>query len=155
MAKQKKFFAFSLVELMAAVAIVGILVALALPRYRLFIATSRQAEAQSNLGIIATLQQTYQLKYDGKHFTDSFNMGQGGGGSCQDANQKNELGFRVVDCGKLRYTYNAATFGSAKNDGANNSLLIYPGCTGSADEWSITKERVLTNTDKIIEKCHN
>ena len=74
MLKHKKFCGFSLVELMAAVAVVSILVALALPRYRLFITSSRQAEAQSNLGIIASLQQTHQLK-DGGYYTTNFKVG--------------------------------------------------------------------------------
>ena len=126
--KRKKLFAFSLVELMAALAVIMVLVTLALPRYRVFIATSRQAEAQSNLGIIAKLQQTYQLKYIGKYYANSnFKMGQGSSdGTCgnNENSQQNELGFRVSQCSKLRYTYytpngpnppsNATIIGEAK-----------------------------------------
>ena len=151
----KKIFGFTLVELMAALAVVMVLVALALPRFRLFIATARQAEAQSNLGIIASLQQTYQLKYNGNYFDTNFDMGKGkAGGDCLDANQKNELGFRVVNCRKLRYTYNPTSSGGgeAENDG-NQVLKIYPNCSGSIDKWSITDGRVLKNNSNIIEAC--
>ena len=49
---------------MAAAAIMGILVSLALPRYRLFMARSRMAEAKTNLGIIYGLQQSYKAEFE-------------------------------------------------------------------------------------------
>ncbi len=155
-AKHKKIFAFSLVELMAALAVVMVLVALALPRYRLFIASSRQAEAQANLGIIASLQQTYQLKYD-QYYTTTFDLGKGAAvGDCTtDANTKNGLGFRVVNCAKLRYTYSPTNGGGeAENDGSQ-LLKIYPGTcsSGSTDQWSIDDKRELTNSPNIISTC--
>lgn len=157
MARQRNmFFAFTLVELMAAVSVVMILVALALPRYRLFIASSRQAEANANLGIIATLQQSYQLKFDGQYF-DSLNMG-GSASPCSDDEQKNPLGFRAVSCDDLRYKYTTSSTnkggGSAKNDGSISTKYIYPGCT-ETDEWTITEQRQLENKVPVIQKCHN
>ena len=156
-AKHKKIFAFSLIELMAALAVVMVLVALALPRYRLFIASSRQAEAQSNLGIIASLQQTYQLKHDGNYSNSLSNMGMGiSGGQCGLAVESNELGFRVINCSKLRYTYSSGSSGGgeAENDGSQ-LLKIYPGtCSGgSTDNWSINDKRELTNSPDIISTC--
>ena len=159
MLKHKKFCAFSLVELMAAVAVVSILVTLALPRYRLFITSSRQAEAQANLGIIATLQQTYQLK-DGNHYTTPvFNMGNGtSSGGCGDSSSEggNLLGFRVADCDKLRYTYSPTSGGgSALHDQTSPLGALYPNCpaTTYTDEWSINAERKLKHDDDIVEDC--
>ena len=149
-ARQKHLLGFSLVELMAVVVIVGILVSLALPRFRLFIATARQAEAHANLGIIASLQQTYYLKHN-KHFA-GLDMG---GGTCGATAEKNELGFRNVNCAKLRYKYSATTSGggSANADGASGRE-IYPNCTGKADKWSIGVTRELKHEENVITLCH-
>ena len=158
-----KLVAFSLVELMASVAIVSVLATLALPRYRLFIATSRQAEAHANLGIIASLQQSYHLEYNRHHS----GMEMGGGHTdrnCDDTidgtGQRNHLGFRVTKCDKLRYTYkSSASQDTANNDGTVPSHLIYPNCEdtdgGTADIWRMSKDRELTqNTDEnIIKQC--
>ena len=160
--KQKKLCGFSLVELMAALAVVSTLVALALPRYRLFITSARQAEAHANLGIIASLQQTYQLA-SGSHYSTSFKVGSGNGdGGCGSANNQlgNELGFRVVDCAKLRYTYSPISgVGDAEHDEDDPRGSIYPNCHASSykDKWEINAQRKLTQTPgmNIIEACHD
>lgn len=59
-----KATAFSLIEVMVVLAILGVLVTLALPRYEVFMAKSRQAEARINLGVIHSLQESYHLKHD-------------------------------------------------------------------------------------------
>ena len=110
---------------MAAAAIMGILVSLALPRYRLFVARSRMAEAKANLGILATLQQSYYAEYQtnatigssppvggGAGITDSCNtdcQSKPGIGEC------NELGFRPTNCMKMRYFYTSGAPSSAAN----------------------------------------
>ena len=154
--------AFTLIELMAAVVIVGVLVTLAVPRFRVFIAKARQGEAHFNLDLVAKLQQTYFNPYQKYHQnTDGskFNMGGGGdSGSCPaSGDEVNELGFRVTDCAKLRYSYSAKTAGGggrAINDGSTTKD-IYPGCTGTTfkDEWLITIKRDLTNPQNVIKKC--
>lgn len=157
LSRYKQTSGFTLVELMAVVTVLMVLVSIALPRYRLFVASSRQAEAQANLGIIASLQQSYQLKYDGNYYA-GFNMGRGASGDCTDATQKNLLGFRVIDCTKLRYSYapnSSDGGGAAINDGSKPHLLIYPKCTGSTDDWAIDDKRTLYHNNNIIEGCHN
>ena len=123
--------AFSLIELMVVVAILGILVSLALPRFRTFVAKARMGEAIHNLGVINKLQNSYNLHYqmlgqDDVWF-EAFLMGNGTSSSkCIDSLQMNKLGFRTEDCTKLRYDYS----GSATEDKAFNGSgyqKIYPG----------------------------
>jgi len=152
-ARQKHSLGFSLVELMAVVVIVGILVSLALPRFRLFIATARQAEAHTNLGIIASLQQTYYLKYNA--YFSGLDMGGGGASTCGASKENNALGFRNVNCAKLRYKYTSSGGGGvATNTGSDNNLLIYPNCSGKIDTWTIDDKRELKQTANVITGCH-
>ena len=157
MARGRLMVGFSLIELMAAVVIVGILVTLALPRYRLFIARSRMAEAKTNLGIIYGLQQTYKAEFE--EWGD-IAQGMGCPSKCgTDAGKqgKNELGFRVTDCSKLRYLYESDSShsggGNAKSDGSG-TCEIYPNCTGKIDEWKIDGERLLEHKESVIKACH-
>ena len=62
--RQLRWLGFSLVELMVVVAVIGILVSLALPRFRTFVARSRMAEATTNLGVIQSLQKSYMLEQE-------------------------------------------------------------------------------------------
>ena len=147
---RNKFFAFSLVELMAAIAIVSILVSLALPRFRAFIARSRMAEAKANLGILATLAQSYQIEYGTS--APSITMGKG---ECDPDDQKNALGFRLVVCDSTspRYQYT----GSDTFYANSNVSQIYPGCTYTPDQdyWSINKQRALNHGTSAIKNCAN
>lgn len=156
---------FSLVELMAVLAVVGILVSLALPRFRVFVARGRQAEAINNLGVIDKLQRAYHLREQGfgrdGQWHSGLNMGQGAtGGLCGGSSEKNDLGFRVEDCTKLRYTY--VTSGATSN--ANNSGLagkyIYPDCSGEDDEWGIRHDPSggadkLQHNKDAVKECEN
>ena len=153
--KTSRLQGFSLVELMAAVAIVAILVSLALPRFRLFIARSRMAEAKTNLGIIATLQQSYLAEY--QKYANLAGMGYSGdcNSTAEGSKDKNELGFRVVSCEDLLYNYNSSggtTSFTAK--ASSNGSTIYPECTGKHDEWSINQKRKLKHDKNILKECH-
>ena len=143
MARRKLRLGFSLVELMAAVGIVSILVSLALPRFRAFIARARTSEAKMNLGIIYGLQQTYKAEFE-KYATFS---GMGYNNSCGAEN--NELGFRVTDCSKLLYFYKSSAGGG---DADSKGSKIYPNCT-EKDQWSINVKRKLTHDRSAIEHC--
>ena len=148
-----KLVGFSLLELMVVVAILGILATVAVPRFNIFRARSRQAEAKSNLGVIFTLQESFNIEhekyFDGKK--DSWggddmlavtrNNEKGVGyvkktliaGTCG----KNKLGFRMANCAAARYAYmigesSDTTFlaiahgFSADQEGKR----IFPGCHG-------------------------
>ena len=171
-------FGFSLVELMAVLAIVGTIVALALPRYRLYITRGRQAEAIHNLAHINMLQKTYNLKMQGLGLGDDVYYGGSLGGNghqhdrCRPSDKNNTLGFRVPDCNELRYFYFAstsptATFSQAYNNG-EGVHQIYPGCA-ETDSWRICPKASIwcmdgggvqvvgapVSTDGVVKKCAN
>lgn len=165
--KQRRYIyllGFSLVELMAVLTVVGILVSLALPRFRVFIARSRQAEAVHNLGIVDKLQKAYHLREQGFGNDGRWHLGMIMGlgaptGTCSDSAQgtKNTLGFRVEDCNKLRYTYSTSgAFSNANNQGPAGRY-IYPDCGGEWDNWRINHDgsTKLRHIRDVIEKCDN
>ena len=137
----------SLVELMVAVGIVGILAAIAMPRYKSFLVQARRGEAKSNLSHLASLQEMYKVEhfkyYDGPAMTGvngvGYMDGSGNVGNCSDPNTgddeglANKLGFRPDNCDGLRYFYQFANSGatiiaSAASD--RNKRFIYPDCSG-------------------------
>ena len=163
-----RWLGFSLVELMAVLAVIGILVALALPRFRVFIARGRQGEAIQNLGVIHKLQNSYNLYYegfgkDGVYYVNPL-IGEafsGGSVKCAPTDLKNELGFRVEDCTRLRYLYSSGTDADSAMNDASGQHKIYPdfSCTGSADMWAIYrvagsgKAGELKHVQDVVKHC--
>jgi len=142
----------SLIELMIVVAIIGILAALAIPRFQGFQARARQAEGKSNLNHIYTLEQSYHGDQD--KYVEIPALGNGIGTPSSDTdvgycNEPNEIGFRLTDCVKVRYQYEV-TVGSDDNvafEGTANSLdgndnKVFPGCD-TADVWTINADKTL------------
>ena len=164
---------FSLVELMIVVAIIGILAALAIPRFQQFQSKSRQSEARSNLAHIYTLQVSYNG--DNDTFSNFCQLSLGGatnkvtGSTCaagqtassvvwqgsSECNTTNEIGFRVTDCKKVRYVYanignqNQFTATASEIDaGGATSRRVFPGCsTAAADTWQINEVKSLYNLE--------
>ena len=122
---------FSLIELMVVVAIIGVLAALAVPRFNIFRTRARQGEAKANLGTIFTLQETFKIEFE-RHYNglggaagwggatmNSFATAQGyrgaAAGACtatagrNNGNNRccevNKLGFRMANCSEARYGY--------------------------------------------------
>jgi len=174
---------FSLVELMIVVAIIGILAALAIPRFQQFQAKSKQAEARSNLAHIYTLQLSYNGDNDTFSNFDLLTLGgatdQGGhtvNGSASagvwldvnTCNTTNDIGFRVTDCKKVRYVYvnvgnqNQFTATAAELDaGGSTTRRVFPGCsTGMNDMWQIDENKQMFNlvdasSQNALQGCNN
>jgi type IV pilus assembly protein PilA len=132
---------FSLVELMVVVAIIGILAALAVPRFQMFQAKARQTEAKNNLSHIYTLQESFygdNEKYGNVAAT-------GAEGACPGDTGADNIGFRVTPCtgGKVRYTYTSAPSGAGWTATARAAAgKIVPGCP-IADQWNIDQDKTL------------
>jgi type IV pilus assembly protein PilA len=145
---------FSLVELMIVVAIIGVLSALAIPKFQTFQAKARMAESKSNLNTLYTLEESYFADNDtyvalaatGTNLTAA-------GGTCP----QNTLGFVPAPCNKSRYQYTTtaattAAFTAQAITGTAANNKVFPGCA-TADTWTITNQKVLTNTSIALSSC--
>ena len=157
---RKRFqIGFSLVELMIVVAIIGILAALAVPRFQTFQARARQSEGKSNLAQIWTLQQAFQGDQD-IYFgtvanTALSNTTVTGNTTCNTANG---LGFALTDCKKVRYVYTiGATASTATTFTAVATEIghrVNPSCSNSTvDTWTMTENKVLSQTANALTGC--
>lgn len=135
--------AFTLVELLVAVAVVAVLVIIAWPHYNALVARGRMGEAKVSLNTIASLQENYQLDYN--KYYGGLVVGNIGGTPTGCHPAENDLGFRPENCIALRYGYTttAATrsyTAIARNNGssANKKKQIFPNCA-EPDEWRYVK----------------
>jgi prepilin-type N-terminal cleavage/methylation domain-containing protein len=150
--------AFSLVELMVVVAIISVLAAIAIPRFRTFQAKARQAEAKTNLAHLFTLEESY-------HGDNDIYVELSATSCCS---QGNSLGFYIAGgcCAgqrpaNVRYMYSVnvpGADGSAttsftaiaiSEDGTSNK--VSPGCP--ADQWSMDQDQHLTPVNDSVVTC--
>ena len=136
---------FTLTEMVMVMAVMGIIYALAKPRFNSFIAAARRAEAKTMLAHIRELQRTYRqeegtyysgagdLDKDNKYGRTPQTLPSGKKVSCHN----NGLHLRVEDCNALRYWYwlekgdahgYVAVAHSRHKDGFNS---IFPTCVPS------------------------
>lgn len=119
---------FSLVELMIVVAIIGLLAALALPRFETFKIKALQSEAKTSLGHLNTLQAAYfgeNSKYAALTAT----------GNNQNCSGNNVLGYAINNCANSVYAVSATTSNGDLNYASLASGKPDPKCAAS-DEWT-------------------
>ena len=116
---------FTLIELMIVVAIIGILAAIAIPNFLTYQCKSRQSEAKANLGSIRVGEESYFAEHDTYSAV------------------KSAIGFATK--GTARYTYSLASPSSTA------FTATASGVTGNVegDEWTMTEEGDLTNTNNV------
>ena len=124
---------FSLVELMVVVAIIGILAALAMPKFQMFQAKAKQSEAKNMLSTMFTLEQAY---FGDNDVYSTILSGAGG------------IGF--VPNGKQRYTYTiptgGATFLAQAKETTAKSILS---SDATQDEWTMDDTKKLCTVHDV------
>ena len=139
---------FSLVELMIVVAIIGILAALAVPKFQSFQAKARQTEGKNNLSHMFTLQMAYHG--DNDSYVAVTTTGRSGCNS-------NPIGFTVTGCGsggKSRYSYISTGTATAFLATATAAANIIVASCATQDIWTINQDKLLVGTSDAVALCN-
>ena len=150
---------FSLVELMVAVGIVGVMSSVAVPKYQKYKVNATRAEAQSSLSSMYTLQQLYYTEND-KYGTVAFNYT-----TSPPSVVTNDIEFPNNSDYKYQYTatpYSTAARGAASGTAAGvffKGTAVSKKKLGSCakednDKWCITQDKVLINDkNAAVDPC--
>ena len=135
----KKARAFTLIELMIVVAIIGILAAIAIPNFVKYTCRSKQSEAKGNLKAIYVGEESYRAENDVYVAVASIPAGEG------VVTSTNAIGFQPKGA-RHRYSYVVTT-------PASDQFLATATATGgpfetelSKDTWTIDQNTQQTNT---------
>lgn len=123
--------AFTLIELMIVVAIIGILAAIAVPHFAKFQCRAKQSEAKTILKAIYVSQQAYRGEFD--RYAD------GAAGVTLINNSQ---------VGRRRYQF---TIASADTFSFEAEALGVPAYQQNGDTWTIDQANTMTNTTNVCD----
>jgi prepilin-type N-terminal cleavage/methylation domain-containing protein len=149
---------FSLVELMIVIAIIGILSALAAPKFRRYQIQAKQAEAKTMLRFIATnAEAAAQDGVTGAAIPLS-STDRSTGTSCL---LDNWIGFKPTDCTRIRYKYDltSVTLGGVdlllamEAEALEFNELVIPNCASTDDRWRVNLAGTVTDVNNAWTAC--
>jgi len=129
---------FTLIELMIVVVIIGILAALAIPRFMRATTKSKQTEAKQILKQIYVMEQSYRQEYDAYW----------GNGIISSAAAPATMGRIGVEIGSTaRYTYSLVAATNTFTATATSGVLDDD---ATVDTWTMNQQGVLTCTSDDV-----
>lgn len=131
--KHKKLKAFSMLQIMGAILIAGILTALAVPSIMSAVTKAKQVEAKNQLEHLRTLQELYRLEYS-KFSTDLSEI-------------EYEQQTLVTEGGKARYKIEITEAAAASFTARATAVEDFDG-DGIFNVWEINQDQQLKETQK-------
>jgi len=126
---KSKNFGFTLIELMLTLAIIGILLAIALPSYNEYIIEANRTAAQAEMMDIANVEEQYLLA--NRSYGDTTAIGY----NLSTEVAQNYTHSIVVGTAPLSYIITFAPIDNSIQDGDGNLTLDNTGAKTPADKW--------------------